>query len=399
MRIAIFCHSLISDWNHGNAHFLRGVVRELIVLGHRVDVYEPRNAWSVEGLIGEAGQDAVDEFTYRYPRLKPIRYDLEQIDLECALDGIDLVLVHEWNHPDLVRRVGQIRRQSRQMVALFHDTHHRAATNVAAIAEFDLRHYDGALLFGRSLAELYQSLGLVRRTWVWHEAADIRIFHPQHEVQPDSDLVWIGNWGDEERTVELREFLLRPVRSLRLRTVAYGVRYPDIALRQLKQVGIQYRGWLPNFKVPAALAASRITVHIPRMPYVRLLPGIPTIRVFEALACGTPLVCAPWEDVEGLFAPGAFQVADNFADMQSKLWVIVNDSAMAKDMVQRGLNSIRQRHTCAHRAAELLDIYNSLRVVAENTGHPLTPDVCCAPDSEKAGDASQARVLPGFVDQ
>ena len=35
------------------------------------------------------------------------------------------------------------------------------------------------------------------------------------------------------------------------------------------------------------------------------LPGIPTIRVFEALACGIPLVCAPWEDSEDLFRPGA----------------------------------------------------------------------------------------------
>jgi spore maturation protein CgeB len=37
---------------------------------------------------------------------------------------------------------------------------------------------------------------------------------------------------------------------------------------------------------------------------VQALPGIPTIRVFEAFACGLPLVCAAWEDAEGLFTPG-----------------------------------------------------------------------------------------------
>jgi spore maturation protein CgeB len=398
MHVAIFCHSLISDWNHGNAHFLRGVATELIALRHHVDVYEPRDSWSAEGLVREAGQDALDEFACHYPHLRPIRYDLEQIDLERELDGVDLVLVHEWNNPDLVGRIGRIRRQSRQMIALFHDTHHRAATDLAAIKKLELRHYDGALLFGRSLADLYQRLGLVRRTWVWHEAADTRIFHPQPGVQPGSDLVWIGNWGDEERTGELREFLLRPVHSLGLRAVAYGVRYPDIGLQQLRQAGIQYGGWLPNVKVPVALAASRITVHVPRMPYVRLLPGIPTIRVFEALACGTPLVCAPWEDVEELFEPGAFQVAHNFADMQSKLWNVFNDSAMALDMVQRGLSSIRQRHTCAQRATELLDIYNSLG--ADNTDHPFTSDVRGASNREKVGEASpQDRVIQGIVHQ
>jgi spore maturation protein CgeB len=35
-----------------------------------------------------------------------------------------------------------------------------------------------------------------------------------------------------------------------------------------------------------------------------MLPGIPTIRVFEALACGIPLVSAPWDDSEHLFRPG-----------------------------------------------------------------------------------------------
>jgi len=46
MRVVMFCHSLVSDWNHGNAHFLRGVCAELIARGHSVGVYEPRDAWS-----------------------------------------------------------------------------------------------------------------------------------------------------------------------------------------------------------------------------------------------------------------------------------------------------------------------------------------------------------------
>ena len=41
MKIAYFTHSLASCWNHGNAHFLRGVLRELIARGHEVRALEP----------------------------------------------------------------------------------------------------------------------------------------------------------------------------------------------------------------------------------------------------------------------------------------------------------------------------------------------------------------------
>src|SRR5205085_1877246 len=74
----------------------------------------------------------------------------------------------------------------------------------------------------------------------------------------------------------------------------HGVRYPPDARQKLAEAGMEFAGYLPNFWVPEAFAAAAATVHIPRRPYVRMLPGIPTIRVFEALACGIPLVCAPW---------------------------------------------------------------------------------------------------------
>src|SRR3978361_2281839 len=55
MRVVMFYHSLISDWNHGNAHFLRGIVSELGERGHAVEVYEPADAGSVLNLLGAGG--------------------------------------------------------------------------------------------------------------------------------------------------------------------------------------------------------------------------------------------------------------------------------------------------------------------------------------------------------
>src|SRR5436190_14600290 len=102
MRIVIFCHSLASDWNHGNAHFLRGVCSELVARGHDLSVYEPRDAWSAVNLGADAGEPALDGYRSAYPDLQSVRYDPQRLDLDRVLNQADLVLVHEWNPHDLV---------------------------------------------------------------------------------------------------------------------------------------------------------------------------------------------------------------------------------------------------------------------------------------------------------
>ncbi|HEY8413700.1 MAG TPA: hypothetical protein VIK76_19935, partial [Pyrinomonadaceae bacterium] len=81
MRVVLFYQSLISDWNHGNAHFLRGVASELLARGHKVAVYEPRNSWSVQNLIAENGWTPIIEFERAYPQLDSNRYDPDHLDL------------------------------------------------------------------------------------------------------------------------------------------------------------------------------------------------------------------------------------------------------------------------------------------------------------------------------
>src|SRR3954471_23342937 len=104
MKFVCFYHSLISDWNHGNAHFLRGYVSELLARGHEVKVYEPVDAWSVTNLISDQGSAATSDYQAVYPQLSSERYDT--LDLDAALDGADVVIVHEWTDPALVARIG-----------------------------------------------------------------------------------------------------------------------------------------------------------------------------------------------------------------------------------------------------------------------------------------------------
>jgi spore maturation protein CgeB len=361
MRIVIFCHSLISDWNHGNAHFLRGIAGELVARGHDVVAYEPADGWSLNHLIAEAGLEAVDRFHQTFPTLHARVVDLQQLSLDEALDGVDLVLVHEWNPPWLVERIGLHKARGGRYTLLFHDTHHRSVSDVEAMNSYRLEHYDGVLAFGEVIRERYVAQGWSRRAWTWHEAADVRTFKPVPDERTWGDLVWIGNWGDDERSAELRSHLIEPVRRTGIVATVHGVRYPQEAVEELKAAGITYRGWLPNAEAPRVYARHRVTVHVPRRPYMEALPGIPTIRVFEALACGLPLVSLPWRDVEGLFTPGLdYLIATTPSDMAVQLRALLADEELRTAVAAHGLDTIRRRHTCAHRVDELLTIVDQI---------------------------------------
>ena len=355
MRIVFFVHSLVSDWNHGNAHFLRGVVRELVARGHELVVFEPENGWSRRNLLRER-PDAVAEFAASFPGLRSRTYGRD-LDLDEALAGADVALVHEWNEPWLVRRVGHS-----GVPALFHDTHHRAVSAPTEMRRYDLSGYCGVLAFGEAVAAVYRERGWHDRVWVWHEAADVALFRPLRRAKR-ADIVWIGNWGDGERTAELRRFLLEPARRLGLTGTVHGVRYPERALEEVARAGLRYGGWLPNHRAPEAFAQHRVTVHVPRRPYVETLPGIPTIRPFEALACGIPLVSAPWTDSEGLFTPGEdYLVARNGRELERHVADVVRDPELARALSRRGRRTVRARHTCGHRADELLSILAELGI-------------------------------------
>ncbi|HEY7388642.1 MAG TPA: glycosyltransferase [Bryobacteraceae bacterium] len=360
MRVVIFTHSLISDWNHGNAHFLRGVAAELIARGHDVRILEPRDGWSLQNLLAEYGVEAIQSFHRAFPDLRSRFYDAASLDADRELEGAGLVIVHEWNSHDLVRRLGEHRARNGNYGLLFHDTHHRSVTDRSAMEQYDLSHYDGVLAYGNVIRDIYRGAGWCAGAWTWHEAADTRIFYPR-TAERAGDLVWIGNWGDGERSEELEEFLIQPVKALGLRARVYGVRYPAHALDKLARAGIEYGGWLPNYQVPEVFAQFRVTIHIPRRPYVRALPGIPTIRVFEALACGIPLISTPWDDCEHLFAPGRdYLVARDGGEMRLLLKSVLSDEALARRMAAHGLATIRSRHTCGHRVDELLNLVEDL---------------------------------------
>jgi spore maturation protein CgeB len=308
LNIALFAHSMVSDWNHGNAHFLRGLMRELVRMGHTVRCYEELTSWSLTNLMKQEGEraiEAIDSFRRAYPELDIRFYKSGDAEfphfLEEELRETDLVLLHEWNDPQVVNQVLALKKKL-GFIALFHDSHHRAHTRAGEILKFHLHLVDGVLAFGEAIRRIYVDGFGVNRAWTFHEAA-------------------------------------------------------DVALQKLVSANIEYRGYLPNLLSPQVYAESAVSVHIPRREYANGLAGIPTIRVFEALACGIPLVCSPWTDQENLFRPGEdYLIVNDGVEMTEQLRHLRRDGKARYQLAENGLKTIRERHTCAHRAQQLMEI-------------------------------------------
>ena len=364
-RIAYFAHSLRSDWNNGNAHFLRGLLDNLRLLGHEVTVYEPAHGWSLQNLRHEAkGKSSLRQFTRFYPKLKIVEYAEAEVAAPDAwrdrLRDLDFILVHEWNPPELTHTLLALR-EGLGFKLLFHDTHHRASSSPENIRALGVDRFDGILAFGEALRSLYRDRFGLDRVWTLHEAADTDIFKPlngNHRVQ---DVVWVGNWGDDERSAEIREFLLEPARQLpEYRFSIYGVRYPEDGLQALRAAGVRYGGYLPNLTAPDVYAESNLTVHIPRRQYVEAMRGIPTIRVFEALACAIPLISAPWEDTENLFKADDIRFVRDEREMCAAVRHWMQDEQTGLDFALSGHETVLARHTCRHRAEQLSTILEDL---------------------------------------
>jgi spore maturation protein CgeB len=374
VRIAFFYHSVRSDWNNGYAHFLRGTVRALISLGHDPVCYEEAGNWSTTNLVARHGLRPLVEFRRRFPFVETRLYQMAPLaDLERRLArelrGYDAVIVNEWpavEQPELLDLLVRLRRPCGYAL-LFHDAHHRILTQPDGVARMRPQRFDAILAFAPSIADEYRRRFGHPQIHVFHEAADLSLFHPRPPAadRPLDDALFIGNWGEGDRADEMREFLLEPARRFSNERVfaIHGVRYPADVLATIKDhYGIRYRGWLPNHLVPAAFAQTRVGIHVIRRQYLQVLYGTPTIRVFEALACGTALVSTRWQDTDGLFRAGKdYVVVDTRSQMEEALDWLWRDAAARERIGRSGAARVQALHTCRHRVEQLVAVIADLR--------------------------------------
>ena len=108
MRGAYFAHSLRSCGSYGNAHFLRGVLRELIAAGHGAEAFEPAGGWSAQNLVADAGPDVWGASQASYAGLRTTVIDAAAMIRTTSADSM---IVHGWNEPALVAALGTARKQ------------------------------------------------------------------------------------------------------------------------------------------------------------------------------------------------------------------------------------------------------------------------------------------------
>jgi len=93
--------------------------------------------------------------------------------------------------------------------------------------------------------------------------------------------------------------------------------------------------------------------------------------MFEAMACGIPVVSAPWDDVENIFVPGTYIRVASGEQMKAALNMLVRDSEFAAAIADAGFADVVAHHTCRHRVVELLHIADSIHASRHTPVHPL----------------------------
>jgi glycosyltransferase involved in cell wall biosynthesis len=362
MQFIVFTGSSVSDCNPDHAQFLRGVASDLIRRRHQVKIVALTAARKKTRGSGDSAEQATADFRHAYPLLEGALSDEPTVDVEGVLDTADIVVVHEGNSRDLVRRIGDHHAGHRDYRLYFHDTHQHEVTRNDAC---DLFHYDAVLTCGNKLRDVYLNNGWAGEAVTWHQAVDTAVFRPLDRGKKEGDLVLIDNWAGNEGIDQLREFFIEPVKALCLKACVYGSGYPAAVVDELRAAGIQYGGWLPDYKVPEVFARYTATVYLPHRSYPGAHDAVPTIHPFEALACGIPLISAPWRDIEHFFRPGRdFLFAFDGQEMTSQLEVLLARPDLRASLIRDGLETIQTRHTCAHRAGELLSLAAPRHVAA-----------------------------------
>ncbi len=345
LRIVILGLTITSSWGNGHATTYRGLVRGLVRRGHDVLFLERDKPWYA------AHRDLPqppDGTTALYDGTAALR-----TRWAAALAAADLVIVGSYV-PDGVE-VGRIVQGLARGATAFYDidTPVTLAALEAGTCEYlsaeGLRGYDLYLSFtgGPTLAELERRWGAPAARPLYC-SADPALYSPAPDTAPRWDLGYLGTYSPDRQPV-LDRLLCAPARGwAEGRFVVAGPLYPDDVSWPANVARIEHA---PPSEHRAFYAAQRFTLNVTRADMVRRGHS-PSVRLFEAAACGTPIVSDWWDGLDELFVPGEeILIARDTADVLDAL----RDTGEAR---RRAIGAAARRrvlaaHTGDHRAAEL----------------------------------------------
>jgi spore maturation protein CgeB len=273
------------------------------------------------------------------------------------LDDADVTIVTSYC-PDAIV-AGERALESRAKLRVFYDLDTPvtlAALNsghsVAYLGERQLRDFDLVLSYtgGRALLDLQQQLG-ARRVAPLYGSVDPEA---HHRVDPlacfAADLSYLGTYA-EDRQDALDALFLTPARRLPHRHFLIGgAQYPTDFPWAANLYFVRH---VAPSQHPAFFSSSRITLNVTRRA-MRAMGYCPSGRLFEAAACGTPVISDHWEGLELFFEPGAEIIVARSSE-EATAAMEYSDAALQR-MAQRARERTLDQHTAEHRARYLEDV-------------------------------------------
>ena len=344
LRIVILGLSITSSWGNGHATTYRGLVRELSARGHEVLFLERDMPWYAANQDLYAIQSARIEIYSSLQQLK----DCFASDVRQA----DVVIVGSYV-PEGVA-VGEWVTATACGLTAFYDID--TPVTLAKLGRGDteylspalIRHYTLYLSFtgGPTLEQLEQRYG-ARQARPLYCAVDPQLYYPEPCAER-WDLGYLGTYSSD-RQPALEALLLEPARRwTQGRFVVAGPLYPSTLTWP---ANVQRLEHLPAAEHRAFYSAQRFTLNITRADMVRAGYS-PSIRLFEAAACATPIISDYWPGLETLFTPGQeILVVDAPEEAVHYLRELPESDLVA--LGRRARARVLAEHTAAHRAAEL----------------------------------------------
>jgi spore maturation protein CgeB len=346
MKLVIFGLTISSSWGNGHATLWRALLRAFARRGHDVVFFE-------RDVPYYAAHRDLSELEHGQLRLYS-NWDDVRDDARRELDSSDAGMVTSYC-PDgalaseLVLESGSARRVFYDLDTPVTLSQLSAGERVPYLPPQGLGDFDLVLSYtgGEALSELRSRLG-ARHTASLYGSVDPDEHRPVPPVAAyRADLSYLGTYA-EDRQHALDELFLEPARRLPTRRFLIGgAQYPSTFPWS---ENIHFKRHIPPAEHPAFFSSSRMTLNVTRQAMANM-GWCPSGRLFEAAACGVPILSDCWIGLEQFYTPGSeILVADSSDDA---IAAIALDDSTLRAIASAARERTLAEHTAAKRAAEL----------------------------------------------
>ncbi|VWX63231.1 conserved hypothetical protein [Burkholderiales bacterium 8X] len=347
LRIVVLGLSITSSWGNGHATTYRGLIRELAKRGHQVLFLERDVPWY-------ASHRDLPEPPWCRTALYP---DLEALRTRHAAEVADADLVIVGSYVPEGIAVGDWVQSTARGLAAFYDidtpiTLARLAAAPRPDAYIEARQIPGYDLYlsftgGPTLDRLEQEFGSPAAR-VLYCSVDPTLYYPEAPSQEPWDLGYMGTYSDD-RQPTVDALLVEPAR--RWHQGRFAVAGPQYPAELRWPANVHYTAHLPPAEHRAFYNRQRFTLNVTRADMIAA-GWSPSVRLFEAAACGTPIISDRWTGIESLLVPGReIFLADSPDEVLRLLKALPEEERRA--VGERARERILREHTAAHRAQEL----------------------------------------------